>query len=222
MRKLTKYMTGILFGTFVLGTTAFAAEVTPVSGVGFTTENTEVKTEASAAGALVLTKEQCPDNIGVAITGVTDNGFWEVDLGQEQKFYIEGAGLVNINGNQEQTTNVESAAQTVVNDNIPMDRLLALYDKYKRENEHLTSTEIQRQSREIYMIYMQAINKLINGTINVSYYSDNSLTGYAGGVDAAVGTYLREQYPNYTISYDLKTNRVKASQYRSDFNITWG
>lgn len=221
MKKLTKYLTGILFGTFVFGTTAFAAEVTPVSGVGYTTENTEIRTEASMTGALILTKEQCPDNIGVAITGVTDTGFWEVDLGQEQKFYVEGAGLVNINGSQGQTAGAADTNTAIVNDNIPIEELSKRFKEYNEAGRNPNETEIQ-QMKELYRLYVQAVDKLLNGTTNVTYYSDDTGIKYPLYVRIAVGSYFRKLYPSYTVNYDWRTGYAYAEKYVSDFNIIWG
>lgn len=101
-RRLTKFIMGTLLGAFVLGTTAFAAEeyvgfnVTPTSAVGYTNVQTVVVADATGAGTVVLNAEQCPDAIGIIITGITDTGFWQVDLGQPQKFYIAGPFLENI------------------------------------------------------------------------------------------------------------------------------
>lgn len=102
MSKLTKFILMTLLGTLLMGTTAFAAEenkgfvVTPTSAAGYTNVETVVMADATGLGTIILNAEQCPDNIPLLITGITDTGYWEVDLGQAQKFYIIGPHLDDV------------------------------------------------------------------------------------------------------------------------------
>ena len=90
MRKITKYLAGVIAATLTIGTSAFAAEysVTPVQATWYTNDQTVICSDADANTVVVPT---CDSNIPVNIIGVTSNGFWQVQL--DQVYYIPGAGL---------------------------------------------------------------------------------------------------------------------------------
>ena len=228
MKKLTKYLAGILFGTLMFGMTAFAEEVvvTPVNAVGYTNENTEVKAEATVTGALVLTKEQCPDNIGIIITGVTNTGFWEVDLGQPQKFYIEGAGLVNINGSGtgaavENTTTTENTATQTANaeEDAMVNMLVAKYNEEYGWDAVATAQDVE-EIRYLYRVYKQTLDKaMADPAYNVYYYSD-VITYTNGNNKSIVSAYFRDTYfpKGFTVGQRLD-GRVEA--YRAGGLKDW-
>lgn len=90
MRKITKYLAGVIAAALTIGTSAFAAEysVTPVQATWYTNDQTVICSDADANTVVVPT---CDSNIPVNIIGVTSNGFWQVQL--DQVYYIPGAGL---------------------------------------------------------------------------------------------------------------------------------
>lgn len=90
MRKITKYLAGVIAAALTIGTSAFAAEysVTPVQATWYTNDQTMICSDADANTVVVPT---CDSNIPVNIIGVTSNGFWQVQL--DQVYYIPGAGL---------------------------------------------------------------------------------------------------------------------------------
>ena len=97
MRKLTKFVFGTLFGTMVLGMTAFASEfsVTDVSAILYTTAEAELLADTDMT-AVVLDKNTMPDGAPILVTGITSNGYFRVDL--DGTYYIAGNGLVEGSG----------------------------------------------------------------------------------------------------------------------------
>lgn len=89
MKKIYKYVLGILIGIMFYGTTVFAAEVTPVNAVLASNEKTVVYAEADLSGSVILPDLQA--GLPVQVTGITDNGFFQVSIGQT--FYVPGYGL---------------------------------------------------------------------------------------------------------------------------------
>lgn len=89
MRKTYQYILGVLIGVMLLGTTAFAAEVTPTNAILFSNEETVVYAEADLASAVILPDLQT--GLPIQVTGITDNGFFQVSIGEI--FYIPGYGL---------------------------------------------------------------------------------------------------------------------------------
>lgn len=175
MKKITNYILGLFFGTLMLGNTAFAAEteytVTPASAIGYTTENTIVKVEATENGMVVLNQEQCPDSVALTITGVTSTGYWEVDLGQPNKFYIIGAELENITviGEAAKTTDTaEQVNQTAVQTNTQatedVDAVLGyIIAQYKNRWGVNTITDRHwEEGRRIYRIYEDTLAKCMS------------------------------------------------------------
>lgn len=217
MKKLTKYLTGILFGTFLLGITAFAAEVTPVSGIGYTTADTEVKTEASVTGTVFLTKEQCPDNIALLITGVTDTGFWEIDLGEEQKYYIEGAELVNVT----MKTGNEGTEKTVVIPEMPEELLNQILKWAPFE---YTEADIQNL-RMAYASAMDALSIAANAEDDNWYASDipvdMTYVTYENGITelkyhnayGEIDGYLEKLYPDYMF-LTLRARKIDRNWFK--------
>ena len=89
MGKTCKYMLGIWIAIMLFGMTAFAAEVTPVNAVLFSNEETVVYAEPNLASIVILPDVQA--GLPIQVTGITDNGFFQVNLGEV--FYIPGNGL---------------------------------------------------------------------------------------------------------------------------------
>ena len=115
MRKITKYLAGVIAAALTIGTSAFAAEysVTPVQATWYTNDQTVICSDADANTVVVPT---CDSNILVNIIGVTSNGFWQVQL--DQVYYIPGAGLsaqANSNTAVNTTANNTNATATTGN-----------------------------------------------------------------------------------------------------------
>lgn len=89
MRKTCKYILGVLIGIMLFGTTVFAAEVTPTNAILFSNEETVVYAEADLASVIILPDLQA--GLPIQVTGITDNGFFQVSIGET--FYIPGYGL---------------------------------------------------------------------------------------------------------------------------------
>lgn len=91
MRKSIKYLAGVLLGVIVMGLPVSAAEhkVTDVSGVLYTNNATAVYTDAD--GQTLLLPKVDP-GLPILVTGVTDNGYFRIDLAG-QVLYIPGIGL---------------------------------------------------------------------------------------------------------------------------------
>lgn len=95
IKRFWKRTIGFVFAAMLLFTapavTVSAAEfsVTQVKAVLYTNDETMIFADADAA-TLVL-PEVAPD-LPIAVTGITSNGYFRIDLGG-QTFYINGAGL---------------------------------------------------------------------------------------------------------------------------------
>lgn len=91
MRKSIKYLASVLLGVIVMGLPVSAAEhkVTDVSGVLYTNNATAVYTDAD--GQTLLLPKVDP-GLPILVTGVTDNGYFRIDLAG-QILYIPGSGL---------------------------------------------------------------------------------------------------------------------------------
>lgn len=125
MKKTCKYLLGIMTVIMLLGMTSFAAEVTPVNAVLFANEETVVYAEADLMSAVILPKVQ--EGIPIQVTGVTDNGFFQVNLGEI--FYIPGYGL------SEQTVGNVTVAQE--ENQAPKGVPQEIYDVKQSYNEYI-------------------------------------------------------------------------------------
>lgn len=65
-------------------------EVAAVDQTLYTNENTVIKEKPSASAGVILAK--CEPGLPIQVVGVTDNGFYEIRLGEES-YYIEAKGL---------------------------------------------------------------------------------------------------------------------------------
>ena len=96
MKKLTKFVLSVFTGAMMLGMTAFASEfsVTDVSAILYTTAEAELLADTDMT-AVVLDKNTMPDGAPILVTGITNNGYFRVDL--NGTYYIAGNGLVEGN-----------------------------------------------------------------------------------------------------------------------------
>lgn len=94
MKKIMKYLLGIMLGVFVMGCTVFAEEytVTEMSAT-FTTNELAALFTTPDMGAMVIPPELVDDGVVVLVTGVTSNGFYRADVGAGVPFYFNSSGL---------------------------------------------------------------------------------------------------------------------------------
>ena len=125
MRAITKYVLSILVGIMLLGTTVLAAEVAPVNTVLISNEETVVYAEADLASAVILPDVQA--GLPIQVTGITDNGFFQVNLGEV--FYIPGYGLSEPTAE----SGLIVPAQTTAPEGVPQE----IYDVKQNYNEYI-------------------------------------------------------------------------------------
>lgn len=218
MKKMVKCVLGIAVGVLTFGMTTFAAEekviVNPAEGAGYSNETTAVYAEPDEKSTVILNAEQCPDNIGIFITGVTNNGFFEVDLGQPVKFYIAGNTLVNVNVKMLEATDANTktnqTAETVnTASQADEEAIKYLVEQYRQKCFGYGvkfSPDCEKDVRKVYFTYKEIIEKaLANPNANVDYISTSDIETSFDGIRSVVGNYLRKVYPNMCISIDKKT-----------------
>lgn len=112
---MKKFLLSVLFGVMTLGMTVSASEytVTNVEAVLYTNAETELLSNADMS-SVVLNKEAMPDNAPIHVTGITSNGYFQVDL--NGVYYIAGNGLQQAAG---VSTPSETAMNTTANTTIP-------------------------------------------------------------------------------------------------------
>lgn len=133
MKKITKYVFGLLIGTLMLGTTVNATEysVTPVNAILYSNSESVLYSDADMSSSVVLSAEAFEDNIPIQVTGITSNGFFQVNLGAT--YYIAGNGLQEVAGveNTETNTQVQSSEDLATYEYMcgQLYNFLKLYDK---------------------------------------------------------------------------------------------
>lgn len=185
MRKITKYLAGVIAAALTIGTSAFAAEysVTPVQATWYTNDQTVICSDADANTVVVPT---CDSNIPVNIIGVTSNGFWQVQL--DQVYYIPGAGLsAQTNDNAVVNTAASDANTTVVsnghvnnwtsasqyaNTNFYIDARNELEKQYAAGSKHLTYTVTVDDTG--LKIMNDVINDMVNNHPNIIMPANNA------------------------------------------------
>lgn len=95
MKKLIKYVVSTLFITMMFGCNVFASEteVIKIEEVLYSNENAVLYSEADLNSIVVLTAEAFPDNTPLQVTGITYNGFFQIDLNGIH--YVPLLGLKN-------------------------------------------------------------------------------------------------------------------------------
>jgi len=92
---MKKMFLGFITGVMIMGScmTASAAEftVTDQSGVCYSNDDTVVYADADLNGTVVLPDVQA--GLPICVTGITSNGFFCVNLGDGNVYYIPGYGL---------------------------------------------------------------------------------------------------------------------------------
>lgn len=137
MRKTCNYMLGILIGIMLFGMTAFAAEVTPINAVLFSNEETVIYAEADLASTVILPDVQI--GLPIQVTGITDNGFFQVNLGEV--FYVPGYGLSEPTAENAVVVQEEAKAPEGVSQEI--------YDVKQNYNEYIVRVvELVNQERQ--------------------------------------------------------------------------
>lgn len=91
-KKILNTVLGTLLGTLLFGMTAFAAEftVTPANAVLYTTAGADLLSDADTNAVALL---DMPAGLPFQVTGITSNGYFQVNL-NGQTFYIIGGELV--------------------------------------------------------------------------------------------------------------------------------
>ena len=95
MRKFTKYISGLIFGTLLMGSTAFAAPqytVTDAPAVLYTNDATVILADADAKAQVILSADVITSGLPIQVTGVTSNGFFRISL-NGATYYVAGTGL---------------------------------------------------------------------------------------------------------------------------------
>ena len=95
MKKFTKYITGLLLGTMLMGSTALAAPeytVTDTPAVLYTNDTTVILADADAKAQVILSADAIASGLPIQVTGVTSNGFFRISL-NNATYYVAGAGL---------------------------------------------------------------------------------------------------------------------------------
>lgn len=239
MKKMVKCVLGIAVGVLTFGMTTFAAEekviVNPAEGAGYSNETTVVYAEPNIKGTVILNAEQCPDNIGIFITGVTNNGFFEVDLGQPVKFYIAGNTLVNVNVKMLEATDANTNADTKTNQTAETvntasqadeEAIKYLVEQYRQECFGYGvkfSPDCEKDVRKVYFAYKEVIEKaLANPKANVDYISSSDIETTFYGITGVTGPYFRKVYPNMCITVDDETyGSIHALVYKEKAPDGW-
>lgn len=88
-------LAGVVAASMMLGMTAFATEnytVTDTSAVLYSNSNAVLYEDADTSSTVVVDAESFPDGEAVLVTGITSNGFFQVDMGGVT-YYVPGEGL---------------------------------------------------------------------------------------------------------------------------------
>lgn len=140
--RILKTCLGVLVGTMLFGTVAFAAEsdvaTADVSMVLYSNSETELYIEPSSdTSAVVISKDDFPDGAAIQVTGITSNGFFRIEL--NGTYYIPAIGL------QETAAIVETAESTTAEATYDASLAVAPSDTYviSRLQMISTITEIQ-------------------------------------------------------------------------------
>lgn len=90
MKKSIYYIIGLLFVFMVYGEKVHAANVCNTSAVLYTNDSTIVFAKADFTAKVILANVD--EGLPMKVTGITDNGFFQVDLAGEN-YYVPGYGL---------------------------------------------------------------------------------------------------------------------------------
>ena len=89
MKKIYIYMVCTFIFAIIFGTKVEASEISTIQAVLYTNKNTVVYAEADLAEKVILPTIQ--EGLPVKVTGITNNGFFQVDIAGT--YYIPGYGL---------------------------------------------------------------------------------------------------------------------------------
>ena len=111
-KKILNTVLGTLLGTLLFGMTAFAAEftVTPANAVLYTTAGADLLSDADTNAVALL---DMPAGLPFQVTGITSNGYFQVNL-NGQTFYIIGGELVQDANIAAQTTTTTTNADGTI------------------------------------------------------------------------------------------------------------
>ena len=109
-KNIKKYVFGLFIGCLTMGMTVSATEysVTLVDMILYSNTDAVLYVDADLTSDIVLLAENFQDNIPIHVTGITSNGFFQVDLGAI--YYVPGNGLEE----QDITTSVVDDSESAV------------------------------------------------------------------------------------------------------------
>ena len=112
-KKILNTVLGTLLGTLLFGMTAFAAEFTvaPANAVLYTTAGADLLSDADTNAIALL---DMPAGLPFQVTGITSNGYFQVNL-NGQTFYIIGGELVQDANAAATTTTPAQTTTTTTN-----------------------------------------------------------------------------------------------------------
>ena len=135
MKKIYRYMIGILFGIMLFGNKVQAAEVRTANAVLYTNHSTILFAKADYAGPVILSSVD--EGLPVKVTGITDNGFFQVDIAGIN-YYIPGNGL------EQATAEQYAALQEMANLSTTIMEAKNSFSEYIQEVVRLVNVERQK------------------------------------------------------------------------------
>lgn len=87
-------------------------EVSEADMVLYTTENAAILLEPDEA-AVLISKDNLDDDIGVQVTGITSNGYFRISLGDSNDYYVSGIGLVEKEIHSEVSINTDKKSYKI-------------------------------------------------------------------------------------------------------------
>ena len=94
MKRISKYIGGLILGTILMGSTALAVEytVTDAPAVLYTNDATVILADADAKAQVIISADAIASGLPIQVTGVTSNGYFQIVL-NGATYYVAGAGL---------------------------------------------------------------------------------------------------------------------------------
>ena len=194
MRKFTKYISGLIFGILLMGSTAFAAPqytVTDAPAVLYTNDATVILADADAKAQVILLADAIASGLPIQVTGVTSNGFFRISL-NGATYYVAGTGL--------QAAPTAQATAPAQNNEKKYTCVIEAGDEEKYYNGARLNMWWGRQDctdRSLYTTIRDAIEqKIVSGVSLISYsYTTTEAKAVAVGDNLLVD--LKKAYAKY-------------------------
>lgn len=124
---------------FSMCTTTSAAEytITDSNTILYSNSSTVLYADADLASTVIMTADIFPDNIPVVVTGITSNGFYQVDLGDDVSYYIPSTELQTTTITSQSTVSPDTVSSTVTSNSTK-----SSYTDTKMQNDNSTSTMV--------------------------------------------------------------------------------